>query len=277
MGLGLLDLIGSAAAAYPIAKNRKQYINEAKKLYQQAKKPFNMVYRKKYNPRKRKIGRALVRNTKRRMAYKARAKTFKGVRPLRKRLTAPCSRQILKYQDTFTTLDTAVDVANKFVVADIDQVEDSRTNRDSNIIMLRAWYFHAWLEWNINSTLTYANVKVWVVLDRSWGKTAPTDISDLQTGTNNKLVDFRDLDRELTHRYKILWSKHYVMTPGEKNVKKITFNKKMNHKINWDGTDGVTDLQHGQIYVFATSDVLAADYAPAFKVIQRIRWVDVDD
>lgn len=206
------------------------------------------------------------RKTFRRRVFKRKPKTLaqKAYRMARtlKKTYKPEVKKFDKGQSTYN-----VGVTAGLVLLNNMAQGDTIQTRQGNKILCRYVTSQGWIKHN-NTATDGQVVKVWLIQDKQQiGDTSPTS-ADLFSAANNAVTS--PLNENTVGRFKILWSKTYIVDPSNE-IKRFKLFKRMYIPSRYNGT-AAGDIQKNGLYiVYASSDDANK---PTLTIDTRLGYID---
>jgi len=127
---------------------------------------------------------------------------------------------------------------------------DTNLTRNANKILAKSVIAKGWIKHN-NTATDGQVVKVWLIQDKQQvGDTSPTAANIFTVAANSVTSP---LNPDTVGRFKILWSKTYIVDPSSE-IKTLYMFKRLSLPIRYNGTAD-SDIQKNGLYVvYASSD-----------------------
>lgn len=189
------------------------------------------------------------RKTFRRRVFKRKPKTLalKAYR-MAKSIKRTYKPEVKKY-DKGQSAYSAGTTAGVILINDMAQGDTSAT-REGNKILCRYVTAKGWIKHN-NTATDGQVVKVWLIQDKQQiGDTSPT-AANIFTVAANSIIS--PLNNDSAGRFKILWSKTYVIDPSNE-IKPFNLYKRINIPTRFNGTASGDIQKNGLYIVYASSD-----------------------
>lgn len=165
------------------------------------------------------------------------AKAWKGVRYIRGLVNSE-----MFYKDTTATIGGAQSGITS--LTDI-AVGDGTSSRTGNSILLRSIYIRGYVELNPAVTLD-TRITIALVQDKQQvSDTSPTVAQIFTSTTDAQSTIQRDTG---IGRFKILWRKTFVLTPGNNNARLLQKYMKVYSHVRYNGT-ATSDIQKNGLYL----------------------------
>lgn len=147
---------------------------------------------------------------------------------------------------------------------------DEQDERNGNSIFVRA--FDCRFLFQRDPAAAGANAiqqcRVSLVMDtQQQGDTSPS-YSDIYDGNGPRT----HLNKDTVGRFKVLWSRTFILDNDSKFSRQMAVYKKMRHHIRYNGT-GANDIQKGGLYLVFSSDQATSDF-PAYAIDFRLSYHD---
>lgn len=210
--------------------------------------------------------RKVVRKTYRRRRPKTLAAKAYGMCKYLKKIYKPEIKKRDKAQVSYNVGTTA----GVFHVNDIAQgTITTADTRVGNKILCKYVTAKGWIKHNNTATAGQV-VKVWLILDKQQiADTTPSAADIFQTPANSATSP---LNNETVGRFKILWSKTYVVDPSNE-IKPFNLYKRMNIKSWFNGATS-SDIQRNGLYiVYASND--NTEFKPELTIQCRTAFTDI--
>lgn len=125
---------------------------------------------------------------------------------------------------------------------------DSNITRNANKILVKSISMKGYVQHNNTATIGQM-VRIWIIQDtQQVGDTTPVAGDIWQVAASSVTSP---LNRDSVGRFKILWSKSYIVDPSSE-MKQISMYKRLTLPIRYNGTTA-SDIQKNGIYVFIAS------------------------
>lgn len=196
---------------------------------------------------------------------RARRKLFKKKNTLAKDvklIKATLKSTMKSYTDSVNVAPSTTPVV--VAISDIAQGDDYNL-RDGRSIMAKSLQIQGNIEVAASSVITI--VRLVLFIDNDNYGTAPTSSN---IGISDTYI-LRDGSPQNLKRFKVLMDKVYRLDVTSNLSKSVTYYKKMNHTIKFDGVNA-TDYSQGSIWLLYVSN--QATYVPALNLSTRLRFTD---
>lgn len=143
---------------------------------------------------------------------------------------------------------------------------DTEVTREGKEVVARSLHCRGYITQHASASWT--NVRCMIVLDREYDGADPgiTDILDSSYA-------YSYLNMSKAGRFQVLWDKTFLLSSGIKDSVQFKINKKLRHKVKYQGTDGTAaSLESGQLLFIRFSD--EATNTPTLSLESRFRFMD---
>lgn len=174
--------------------------------------------------------------------------------------------ELFKYDQTFTA---ATQITNSGTVASLTAIAngDGQGARTGNSIFVRSFNLKGRLQYTTGGN-SQQTIRISVVMDKQQvGDTSPS-YSDIYSNP----APWSHLNPATVGRFKVLWTRTFVVDPVGKTGLPFQINIPMRHHVRYNGTSG-TDIQRGGLFLTYISDQGTSNY-PIIDAEYRLSYHD---
>lgn len=195
------------------------------------------TFRRRYRRRRK---RAIPWYSKKYSVASLATKAMRGVWKLKGLVNSEKYKLDTQFVNNITTAGGVVSLVNI-------PIGDSDSTRTANSVFVRSLNMKGLL-YRPTTGDTVQHVRISVIMDTQQISDQAPFVTDIYENTN----PWAHLNSETVGRYKVLWTRSYVLDNVNKLAFNVMFNLPMRHHVRYNGSNG-TDVQKGGLYLVYSS------------------------